>query len=561
MAVASRLCVNVYPMIRFCLVAGLVLAAAAASAQEQTSDTPAAPPSTAPPSTLVYSNRDIVELRAGLLGRTPAERAAAAFERLDAIAEAGPDGPVSSVIVENVGVISVGTQNAFVVVPADLDELRGETLQQKVSLAAARLQTAMDEQTELRSPARVAWGALQSLIATVVFVPLLWTIVRTHRVLVVRVPETAEQQLQKISASHLQLVRASHAPEILRHAVTAAAVIAGLVLSYVWLTFVLRRFPYTRPWGESLREFLLARLLALGLAVVHAVPDLFTVLVIVLITRFAVRLTYLAFDAVEQERLTLPGVFPETAQPTRRLVTTLMWLLALIASYPYLPGSDSDAFKGVSVFVGLVVSLGSSGIVNQVMSGMTLTYSRALRLGDFVRIGDIEGTVTHLGNLSTKVKTPAREDITIPNAVVVSTPITNYSRFAAAEGVLVPTTVTIGYAVPWRQVHALLLLAAERTAGIRRTPLPIVRQANLRDFHVEYVLLVCLEQPHLRYLTLGALRANIQDAFNEFGVQIMAPNYEADPEAPKIVPRDKWFAAPATSLEAKATGGLPEGKG
>ena len=171
-------------------------------------------------------------------------------------------------------------------------------------------------------------------------------------------------------------------------------------------------------------------------------------------------------------------MYPETAQPTRRLVTTLMWLLALIASYPYLPGSDSDAFKGVSVFVGLVVSLGSSGIVNQIMSGMTLTYSRALRLGDFVRIGETEGTVTHLGNLSTKVKTPTREDITIPNAVVVSTPITNYSRYAAAEGVLVPTTVTIGYDVPWRQVHALLLLAAERTAGIRRTPLPVVRQVQ-----------------------------------------------------------------------------------
>ncbi len=283
----------------------------------------------------------------------------------------------------------------------------------------------------------------------------------------------------------------------------------------------------------------------------HALPDLFTVLIIVIITRFAVRLTYLVFDAVEQERLTLPAVYPETAQPTRRLVTTLMWLLALIASYPYLPGSDSDAFKGVSVFVGLVISLGSSGIVNQVMSGMTLTYSRALRLGDFVRIGDIEGTVTHLGNLSTKVKTPSREDMTIPNAVVVSTPITNYSRFAAAEGVFVPTTVTIGYAVPWRQVHALLLLAAERTAGIRRTPVPAVRQSNLGDFHVEYVLLVCLEQPHLRNPTLGALRANIQDAFNEFGVQIMSPNYEADPEAPKIVPRDQWFAAPATSLEGK----------
>ncbi len=244
-------------MIRICLLGIFVLAAGVASAQQEASPAP-----TPIPSKLIYSNRDIVELRAGLLGRTPAERVAAAFERLDAIAEAGPDGPVSSVIVENVGVISVGTQNAFVVIPADLDQLRGETLEQKVALAAARLQTAMDEQTELRSPARVAWGALQALIATVVFVPLLWSIARTHRVLAVRVPETAEHQLQKISANHLQLVRASHAPEILRHAITASAVVAGLALTYVWLTFVLRRFPYTRPWGESLREFLLARLVS-----------------------------------------------------------------------------------------------------------------------------------------------------------------------------------------------------------------------------------------------------------------------------------------------------------
>ncbi|HJP60269.1 MAG TPA: hypothetical protein VJ865_09725, partial [Gemmatimonadaceae bacterium] len=158
-------------------------------------------------------------------------------------------------------------------------------------------------------------------------------------------------------------------------------------------------------------------------------------------------------------------------------------------------------------------------------------------------------------------KTVSREDITIPNAVVVSTPITNYSRFAAAEGVFVPTTINIGYDVPWRQVHALLLLAAERTAGIRRTPLPIVRQLQLGDFYVEYALLACLEQPHLRVATLGALRANIQDAFNEFGVQIMSPNYEADPGAPKVVPRDRWFVAPATSLDDKTPAGPLEVKG
>ena len=281
----------------------------------------------------------------------------------------------------------------------------------------------------------------------------------------------------------------------------------------------------------------------MGLAIIRWIPDLFTVALIFLLTRVVARMAYLLFEAAEQERIKIPMIYPETAQPTRRLVSGFLWLCALVASYPYLPGSDSDAFKGASVFVGLIVSLGSSGIVNQMMSGFTITYSRALRLGDFVRIGDVEGAVVHLGSLSTKIKTMQNEDVTIPNAVVVSTPITNYSRFADVEGVLISTKATIGYDVPWRQVHALLLAAAERTPGVKRNPEPIVRQTNLGEFSVEYTLFVCPETPRFRIHTLAALRANIQDAFNEAGVQIMSPNYEADPSAPKVVPREKWFAA------------------
>jgi small-conductance mechanosensitive channel len=227
----------------------------------------------------------------------------------------------------------------------------------------------------------------------------------------------------------------------------------------------------------------------------------------------------------------------------------LLWLFALIVSYRYLPGSDSDAFKGVSVFVGLMVSLGSTGIMNQVMSGLTITYSRSLRQGDFVKIDDVEGTVMELGVLSTKVKTQRNEEITIPNAVVVANPTTNYSRLAQSEGVFVPTSVTIGYDTPWRQVKALLLLAAERTSGIRREPKPVVRHTALQDFYVQYTLLVCLEQPYLRAAVLDALHANILDAFNEYGVQITSPNYEADPEGRKIVPKDQWYAAPSLSDE------------
>src|SRR5262249_48753767 len=158
-------------------------------------------------------------------------------------------------------------------------------------------------------------------------------------------------------------------------------------------------------------------------------------------------------------------------------------------------------FKGISVFLGLMVTFGSTGLVNQIMSGLMLTYSRALRVGDVVRIGEIEGTVIHLGMLSTKVRSFRGEECTIPNAVVVGETTTDYSRFAET-GVLTPTSVTIGYDAPWRQVQALLLKAAERTAGIRQEPKPVVLQASLEDFYVKYTLLVCLEHQGRRALTL-----------------------------------------------------------
>jgi len=290
---------------------------------------------------------------------------------------------------------------------------------------------------------------------------------------------------------------------------------------------------------------MLDRAANLGLSMVNAIPSLFTVLLIALVARFFSRLIQLLFNAIEQRRLEVKGIYPETAQPTRRLITSLLWVFALVMAYPYLPGSETDAFKGASVFLGLVLSLGSSGFVNQIMSSFMITYSRALHLDDYVRIGDIEGTVVHLGVLSTKIRTPRGEEITIPNANVVSQSMTNYMPTERVDAVYVPTSVTIGYDTPWRQVQSLLLMAAERTSSVRKTPPPVVRQVALEDFYVKYTLFVCPDQPHLKLATMSALHSNILDAFNEYGVQIMSPNYEADPEGAKIVPRERWHDAPA----------------
>jgi small-conductance mechanosensitive channel len=221
-------------------------------------------------------------------------------------------------------------------------------------------------------------------------------------------------------------------------------------------------------------------------------------------------------------------------------------------AYPYIPGSGTAAFQGLSVLIGLMVTLGSTGIINQVISGLFVVYSKSVRPEDYVRVGDVEGEVIDVGFLATKLRTPKQEEITIPHSVLVGTATTNYSRLAGDNGMAVTTSVTIGYDVPWRQVHALLQLGAARTQGLRRTPPPRVIQRELSDVCVQYMLLAHLEDGKNRAAVLSELHAQIQDAFNEFGTQIMAPHFEAQPEKPVVVPKSRWYAAPAGPEESAA---------
>ncbi len=493
--------------------------------------------------TVTYNNREIVELRAQVLGRSPAERAAAIEEYLDRLVDSHAPLSVSTRSLSGAMAISIGPRDVFAIVPLDVETLAGETLEGNANLAVSRLQQALDEAVEARTPQLLLQASAMALGGTVIFVGLVVLLWRLHR-----------RVMERLIAASGRLAHEMHADEVFHPSRVAAtlqpimrvvAIALMLVLTYQWVTFVLRRFPYTRPWGESLRGALIEKVTWVGLGLFWAAPGLLTVAIIVVLTRIAVRATNWFFEAVAKGQISAPWVHAETAPSTRRLVAVFLWLFALAVAYPYLPGSGSEAFKGVSVFVGLMISLGSSGIINQVMSGFTLTYARALRVGDFVRIGEVEGTVTYTGPLSTKLKTNRHEEVTIPNAVLVSQTTTNYSRYGETEGVLFSTSVTIGYDVPWRQVHALLLLAAEQTPGIRRQPPPRVAMKALTDFYIEYVLLISPEQPRGRLMLLDALHARILDGFNEYGVQIMSPAYESDPEARKVVPRDQWYAAPA----------------
>ena len=329
-------------------------------------------------------------------------------------------------------------------------------------------------------------------------------------------------------------------------------ILLGIVALYVWLSWVFSLFPWTRVWGTSLGDWSIRVLREIALSIASALPGLMIVLIIVLITAFILKLLKVVLNQVEAGRLQLPGIHPETVGATRKLISVVVWLFALSAAYPFLPGANSLAFKGISVFFGLMLTLGSAGVMNHAMSGLVLIYSRALRKGDVIRVADNEGLVSEIGMLATKIITRENYVVTVPNAVVVSGKITNLSAQNSGGGINLTVGVTIGYDTPWRQVHAMLELAAKQAKGIDLSQPPLVRQLALMDWYVSYELQVRLLPGQSLAEARNALYSHIQDVFNEFSVQIMSPNFVLQPDDAVRVPKENWYAAPAIPPEGTA---------
>ncbi|BCZ51936.1 mechanosensitive ion channel MscS [Enterobacter hormaechei] len=319
----------------------------------------------------------------------------------------------------------------------------------------------------------------------------------------------------------------------------------GLIGFYVWLSWAFSLFPWTRVWGTSLGDWTLRVVQQIALAIVSALPGLTIVLIIFLITAFILKLLRMVLNQVEAGRLQLPGVHPETVGATRKLISVAVWLFALSAAWPFLPGANSLAFKGISVFFGLMLTLGSAGVMNHAMSGLVLIYSRALRKGDVIRVADNEGKVSEIGMLATKIITRENYVVTVPNAVVVSGKITNLSALQPDGSLNLTVSVTIGYDTPWRQVHAMLELAAKRAKGIDLSEPPLVRQLGLMDWYIAYELQVRLLPEQSLAVARNELHSQIQDVFNEFNVQIMSPNFVMQPEGSVMVTKENWYTAPA----------------
>ncbi len=492
---------------------------------------------------VIVFNRPVFVVRAPLMGYSPPVRAKAIMGRIDKLIDQEIYGPVTTETRTEGTIVMIDGHLAFSIQPGDVDSVTGKTLDETVSEAVKFLTTALAEAAHQNSPAYLMKATAKAVGATLVFAFLAWLLLSIYRCIRPHILRLTKQGGDRLMARGLFFFA-----QLLHGLLGLIQLVLWLVLLGIgseWITLCLKWFPYTQPWGEALQENLLHVIGGIFRTALVALPDLIVIVFIVALTRGVLAIIKGFFSGVESGQVRLDWMNVEAARATRRIVTVIVWLFAIVMIYPYIPGSSSSAFKGMSVFVGVLFSLGSSSVVGQFTSGLVLMYSRALRPGEYVSIGDREGTVESLGFLSTKMRSPKNEEFHMPNTVILATSIKNYSRLAEKGGLFVYTTVSIGYDAPWRQIHALLLEAARRTPGLLPVPAPFVHQKSLSDFYVEYQINACVEKPGERDVVLAVLHANIQDQFNTHGVQIMSPHYYQDKDRPVVVPKAKWFEAPA----------------
>lgn len=485
---------------------------------------------------------------AGTSSRPAAVRAEAIAERLQAIAADAslPADAVGAVPVPLGAEIRLGNRLIMVVTARDA-RIEGVPIEVLTETHRRQFIDAIERYRKERRPEHLLRGVLITAAACALLFAALalssWLLRRGEGLLDRRYLHATSSRQGKVVADALRVAPVLQA---MRGSVSAVRVIVAILLILIWLDVVFAQFPWTRWLSENLAALLFDPLLTIGAGITGYIPSLLFLVVLGLVARFGLRMLRLYFGALERGAVSLPNFEPEWSLATYKIIRVIVIAIVLVMAYPYLPGAGSDALQGLSVFAGLLISLGASSSVSNVIAGYITTFGRVLRVGDLIEVNGVRGVVTQIRLLTVRLRTIRNEEVTIPNSVLQNSSVTNFTALSRDRGLILQTEVGIGYEVPWRQVHAMLLEAARRTPELLAEPAPFVLQRSLGDFAVVYQLNVHKAVAEQLVQSYSALHQNILDVFNEHGVQIMTPAYEGDPEIPKVVPKEQWFAAPAT---------------
>ena len=385
-------------------------------------------------------------------------------------------------------------------------------------------------------PQEIVLGLLRAALATVVLIAWLWLLARLYPRLYTRLERLRATGAAKVRIQGLELLSSDRLAMLVLRIARLTRVALTVLAFYLYTPLVLSYFPATAPYAAPVVEWAISPFATAWFSLLAYLPSVFWLAAIIIITRWALQLLGLLATALRDGSIAFEGFYPEWADPTYKIVRVLVFAFALVMAFPYLPGSSSDAFKGVSLFLGVLFSLGSSSAVSNVVAGIVLTYTRSFRVGDFIKIGQNTGTVEERSLLVTRLRTREGVEVTIPNATVLAGDVQNFSTRAAQGGLVLHTAVTIGYDAPWRKVHALLLHAASRTPDVLELPAPFVLQTDLGDYSVRYELNVHTKSPEKTPEIHSHLHAQIQDAFAEAGMEILSPMYLARRDGPSTVP-------------------------
>jgi len=477
---------------------------------------------------VVVDGYEVFRVRQNLGAATAEQRAERISARLEELATAEDFDPRAIQVAEEGGVTTVRYRDQLIVTINDA-EAQGTGLprQALAKQYAALIQEKLTVAREQHS-ARYLWHAAAYAVLTIlIYVVVVWLIVASSRRLLNAIQTSAKARIHSIKIQQSEILHGDRLARLLAAAsrLVRAALLA--IITYIALAKSFSYFPWTREHSQRLLGYIVSPLISMGQALLAYLPKAFYILVIVAATHIVLRFVRVLARELERGRIQFAGFYPEWVQPTYKIVRVLLFAFATVMIYPYLPGEQSPAFKGISVFLGVLFSLGSTSAVANFVAGIILIYTRGFRIGDWVTIGDNTGEVVQQSMLATHVRTIRNEEITIPNSVVLGSYVTNFSLQAKEKGLALHTSVTIGYDAPWRTIHKLLIDAALKTRLILHDPPPFVLQAELEDSYVKYEINAYTDQPLQMPYIYSELHANIQDSFYEAGVEIMSPVFHA----------------------------------
>jgi len=514
---------------RVLVLLGLIVAASPASAQ-----VPPAPP--APDQELAaeaeqsapvaIGGKVIIWIPTGAGQYTPQRRAERITARLEeAIADRSIANPTVTVVeVEGSSEVRVGPRLLMVVTAQDARRL-SVARSSLAEFVAREFETAIRDERIQRAPGAIMRSGFYGLGATFVFAILVWVIVRSTRWFRHRAERWRAARLGAVKLQDAEIVSSDRIGDAIDRAFRVIRLFLILLAFDLYLTYVLGLFPWTRAVSYALLGYIVSPARTVARAFVGYLPNFLFVIFIALMIRGAIRLVKLFFHQIEEGKIVFKNFPAEWADPTYKIVRLLLVAFGLVVAFPYLPASDSAAFTGVSVFAGVLFSLSSSSAISNAIAGVVLTYTGAFRIGDRVKLGEAFGDIIETSMLATRVRTIKNEDVTIPNSLVLGGAMTNFSRQAKEQGLILHTSVTIGYDAPWRTIHGLLIDAALATPHILATPKPFVWQTALNDFYVTYEINAYTANVRDMIDTYAVLHANIQDKFFAAGVEIMSPHY------------------------------------